>query len=97
MNTINIYKFNNGQSYWICPICKTPKLGNLNNYGFMGCKHVNGNDFMFNQNQHKTNIIDVAQFQSGLCENTQSMDHNIENRILKEISDKLIKLKLKIN
>ena len=70
----------------------------LNNYGFMGCKHVNGNDFIFNQNQHKTNIIDVAQFQSGLCENTQStMDHDINKEILEKISNELIKLKLKIN
>lgn len=93
MTTINIYQFNNGQSYWICPICKTPKLGNLNNIGFMGCKHVDGKDFIFDKTQYKTNVINVAQSNSELCENKQEIT-NVNYETLDDIVNKFLKTML---
>ena len=37
---------------WQCPICHKWLKGDLNNYGFLGCKHVGKTDFLFDNTKN---------------------------------------------
>lgn len=88
---INIKVFQlNDKSFWICPMCKEVKKGNLKDKGYMGCHHITTDDFIYNPNKHNKTIINLNNkdnlIPSLKCEEEPSVTNDIMEHFLNKLT-----------